>query len=93
MKKETIASVLESEGIKSSARGFLIEDEREGTCFLRAGSETVTVSRVTRVELREPFVVLENVKRERHFFAYEDVVGFRFAPASQNPERSAGFGR
>ena len=89
MTKDTIVSVLESEGIKSGAKGYELPEGRELDCFIRSSSEMVTVSRVCRVALPEKFVTFENRKGERFFFAYEDVIGFRIGLQETGKDRSA----
>ena len=38
-------------------------------------------------------MLLENAKRERFYFAYEDVLGVRMLAAAAARDRVAGFGR
>lgn len=93
MTKDTIVSVLESEGIKGGAKGFDLPDGRDLDCFIRSSSDLLTVGRVWRLLLQDKFVCLENRKNERFFFAYEDVVGFRLGNEESGKDRSAGFFR
>lgn len=89
MTKDTIVSVLESEGLKSGAKGFELPEGRELDCFIRSSSEMVTVSRVCRVALPKEFVTFENRKGELFFFGYEDVIGFRIGLQETGKDRSA----
>lgn len=95
MTKDTIVSVLESEGLKSGAKGFELPEGRELDCFIRSSSEMVTVSRVCRVALPKEFVTFENRKGELFFFGYEDVIGFRIGvqEAAGKDRTAAGFFR
>lgn len=85
-----IASVLEAEGIKAGAKGvFTIPEEREAACLVGAPGEMITVGRVAKIDPGATTIALETTKNERFYFAYEVVVGLRFAIASK--ERSTGF--
>ena len=89
MTKDTIVSVLESEGIKGGTTGYQLPEGRELDCFIRSSAEVLTVSKVGRVALPEKFLTLENRKGEKFFFAYEDVVGFRIGLQESSKDRSA----
>jgi hypothetical protein len=90
MTREMIASILESEGIKAGAKGvFAIPEEREAACLVGAPGEMITVGRLAKIDVGPHAIALETTKSERFYFAYDDVVGLRFAVASK--ERSTGF--
>ena len=92
MTRESITAALESEGLGSGAQGYNIPDSREAMCLVAAPGEIFSVDRVLRIDLKDKFVLLENGKRERFFFAYEDLLGLKLlAPAAK--DRVAGFGR
>ena len=94
MTKDCIALVLEGEGLGASKEGrFSIPENREAICLIEAPGDVVPVERLVAVELREKFVVLQNAKHERFFFAYESVLGLRLLASSTARERVAGFGR
>lgn len=93
MTREIIALGLEAEGLKSGAAGYVVSDEKEVTCFVGTPGDTLTISRIVKLDLKDKFVALTTVKEERFFFAYEDVLGFRFSGAAQAKERAAGFSR
>jgi hypothetical protein len=94
MTREIITQVLESEGLKAAANGFVIPEDREATALISAPGELFTVARLVLLDLREKYVFLQTSKDERFFFAYEDVLGVRILGRSQTREsRSAGFGR
>lgn len=93
MTKDTIVTVLESEGIKGGAKGFDVPEGRELDCFIRSSADLLTVGRVCRVSLHDEFICLENRKSERFFFAYEDLVGLRLGKEEGGKDRSAGFFR
>jgi len=90
MKKETIIAVLTAEGIKAQNGAFTLAEDREVQIIVRAG-ETLTVSRIVRVEAAEDYMAFENNRSERFFFDYDSIVGIRMNRAQV--ERSAGFGR
>jgi hypothetical protein len=94
MTREIILSILEGEGAGDAKGGALtLRDDREVTAFVSAPGEILNVARIVRVELKEKFVSLQTAKEERYVFAYEDVLGFKFAAAATFKDRSAGFGR
>lgn len=93
MTKDTIVSVLESEGLKGGAKGFDLPEGRELDTFVRSSSDMLTVGRICHLELQDKFICFENRKGERFFFAYEDIVGFRVGKEEGGKDRSAGFYR
>src|SRR5688572_28030982 len=94
MTKESIAAVLEPEGVSASGHGcFRIPENREAMCLVGAPGELFSIERLVRVSLSDKFILLENTKRERFFFSYDDVLGMRMLASSSTRERVAGFGR
>ena len=93
MTKEMIAQALEAEGLSTSNQGFTIPENREGMCLVSTPGDLLSVERLVRVDLRDKFLMLENTKRERFFFAYEDILGMRLLAAPAARDRVAGFGR
>jgi hypothetical protein len=93
MTREIILSILESEGAETKGGTLAFREDREVTAFVSAPGELLHVARVVRVELKDKFVTLQTAKDERMAFAYEDILGFKFATAMNVKDRSAGFGR
>lgn len=94
MTRETIVQIWEAEGIKPTGHTIAIRDDREASCFIETKGELMTVSRVTKLELRDSFISIATAKDERFVFAYEDVLGFKLGGASEKRDRpAAGFGR
>jgi hypothetical protein len=93
MTREIILSILESEGAETKGGSLAFREDREVTTFVSSPGEILNVSRVVRVELKDKFVALQTAKDERFAFAYEDILGFKFAIALNLKDRSAGFGR
>jgi hypothetical protein len=94
MTREIIVSILEGEGAQSSGGALTIREDREATCFVSTPGDLLHVARIVRVELRDKFLTLQTVKDERFAFAYEDVLGFKFAASAAHlKERAAGFVR
>lgn len=91
MTRDIIAQIWEAEGAKLSGHTLAIREEREATCFVSTPGEVMSVAKVTKVELRDGFVVLQTAKDERFVFVYEDVLGFKLAAPSAPKERPAGF--
>jgi len=93
MTREIILSILETEGAESKGGTLAFREDREITAFVSSPGEILNVSRVSRVELKDKFVILQTAKDERFVFVYEDVLGFKFSTAMNVKDRSAGFGR
>ncbi len=93
MTREIILSILESEGADAKGGTLSFREDREVTAFVSAPGEILNVARVVRVELKDKFVALQTAKEERYAFSYDDVLGFKFAAATNVKDRSAGFGR
>jgi hypothetical protein len=93
MTREILAQALETEGATSGNQGYVLPDVRETTFFVAAPGDVFPVERVVRADLRDKVVMLENVKRERFVFAYEDILGIRMLAPATNRERVPGFGR
>jgi hypothetical protein len=92
MTREILAQALAAEGLESTNQGYAVAENREATLFVAAPGDILSVDRVVRVDLREKFVLLENVKHERFYFAYEDVLGLRLHAPTTTRDRVAGFG-
>jgi hypothetical protein len=94
MTREIIASILEREGATAKAGALTIPADKEATCFISTPGDLFAIARVVRAELLDHHVALTTAKEERFAFAYQDVLGFKLAPAAaQSKDRSAGFGR
>ncbi len=94
MTKESIAQVLEAEGIGAAKEvRFTVPENREATCLVSSPGDILPLERLVAFELRDKMIVLENAKHERYFFPYESVLGLRFLSAPAAKERVAGFGR
>jgi hypothetical protein len=93
MTREIMLSILESEGADSKGGALSFREDREITVFVSAPGELLNVARVVRFEPKDKFATLQTAKDERFAFAYEDILGFKFAAAANVKDRSAGFGR
>ena len=94
MTREIIASLLEREGATGKAGALTLPADKDATCFVSTPGDLLAIARVTRAELLDQYVVLTTAKDERFAFAYQDVLGFKFAvTAAQSKDRSAGFSR
>jgi hypothetical protein len=94
MTKETIAAVLETEGLSSGKDGrYAVPENREAVCLVGTAGDVVPIERLVSIELRPHFIALENGKHERFFFAYDAVLGLRMTAGPAARERVAGFGR
>ena len=93
MTREIILSILEGEGADAKGGALTLREDREVTAFVSAPGEILNVARIVRAELKDKFIALQTAKDERFAFAYEDILGFKFAAAANVKDRSAGFGR
>ena len=93
MTREILALALESEGLQAGNQGYAVPENREATVLVASPGDLFPIERVSRVELREKLVVLENAKHERFYFAYESVLGLRLVASAAARDRAAGFGR
>jgi hypothetical protein len=93
MTRDIIVNILESEGAETKTGSLTFREDREVSCFVSSPGELMAVSRVVRVDLKDKYIALQTAKDERFTFAYEDVLGFKFAAATTLKDRSAGFGR
>lgn len=91
MTREMIVQIWESEGAKLIGHAVTIREEREATCFIQSAGEVMTVTRVTKLDLRDGFISLQTAKDERYVFAYEDVLGFKLSTPAHPKDRPAGF--
>ena len=93
MTREILALALESEGLQAGNQGYAVPENREATFYVVSPGDLFPIERVSRVELREKLILLENAKRERFFFAYEDVLGVRLLGSAGARAAGPGFGR
>ncbi len=92
MTKDTIVLACEAEGLKGSADGLAVPEERDATFLVGAPGEILTVGKVVKIELRDQYICLQTAKQERFFFTYDVIVGLRFTPPKPNKDQ-LGFGR
>ena len=93
MTREILAHALESEGLQAGNQGYAVPENREATFYVASPGDLFPIERVSRVELRERLILLEYSKRERFFFAYEDVLGVRLLASAGARATGPGFGR
>ena len=93
MTREILAQALEAEGLQAGNQGYAVPENREATFYVASPGDLFPIERVSRVELREKLILLENVKHERFYFSYEDVIGLRVLASASARERAPGFGR
>jgi hypothetical protein len=92
MTRESITAALDSEGLGAGPQGYVLPDNREATCLVAAPGDVFSVDRLVRIDLKDKFILLENGRHERFFFAYEDVLGLKLLAAPAAKDRVAGFG-
>ena len=99
MNRDAVVAVLQKEQDQGQDQG--IENKGndtwsaplslEMTLFIASRGETMTVSKVTVLELAEAFIVATDNRNRRAYFGYEEVVGLRFGSGDQAKGRNAGF--
>jgi hypothetical protein len=92
MTKDTLVMACEAEGLKGTAEGFAIAEERDATFLVGAPGELLMVGKVVKVELRDKYLCLHTAKNERFVFTYDLVLGLRFMAAKQGKD-AVGFSR
>ena len=93
MTREILAQALEAEGLQAGNQGYAVPENREATFYVASPGDLFPIERVSRIELRDKLILLENVKHERFYFAYDDVLGLRVLASAAARERAPGFGR
>lgn len=89
--REIIQAALDAEGLRPEKQGhYAISEEREASVLIASPGDVFTVDRVVRLDLRDIYLAVETLKRERFFFPYDRVLGLRLLAGR---ERAAGFGR
>ena len=93
MTREMIVQIWEAEGAKLSGHAVNVGEEREATCFIQTHGEVMSISRITKLELRDGFISLQTAKDEHIIFGYDAVLGFKLSTPATPKDRPAGFGR
>jgi hypothetical protein len=93
MTKETLLSALEAERLKAGHDGIAVPEDRDATFMVAGPGETIQVSRVTKIEMRDTSLCLQTAKGERFWFTYDLVLGLRLRSAKLAKEPTTGFGR
>jgi hypothetical protein len=93
MTRDMIVQIWEAEGSKLAGQSVNIREDREATCFIQTHGEVMSISRITKLDLRDGCLALQTAKDERFVFAYEDILGFKLSSVSTPKDRPAGFGR
>jgi hypothetical protein len=95
MKKDLLTDVLAKQvGAKKDGTTWNVPDGAELTLFVALEGETLTVPRVSRLELHDAMIIADGPKGERYVVAAEDVRALRVdrGPGVRR-DRGAGFGR
>jgi hypothetical protein len=93
MTKETLQLALEAERFKISADNIKIPEDRDATFMIASPGEIIHVGKVSRVELKDSALCIENAKGERFWFTYDLVLGVRVRSAQIAKDQAAGFAR
>ena len=93
MTKETLLAALEVEKLKMGSDGVVVPEDRDATFIVAGPGETMQVSRVVKIDVREGALCLETAKGEHYWFTYDLVLGVRLRSSKTAKEHAAGFGR
>ena len=93
MTKETLLHALGAEGLKVVSDGVAIPDDRDASFIVAGSGETIQVSKVIKIELRDSVLCLETTKGERFWFTYDLLLGMRVRATQDTRDHGAGFSR
>jgi hypothetical protein len=81
-------------GARKEGHALLVPAEAEASLLVALEGETLSIAKVTRLDIEGTLVVVETIKRERYVIAAEDVRAIKIERAeTPRRERSAGFGK
>jgi hypothetical protein len=93
MTKETLLHVLGAEGLKVASDVVTIPDERDASFIVAGPGETIQVSKVIKLEMRDSALCVETTKGERFWFTFDLLLGVRLTTARTAKDHAAGFTR
>lgn len=95
MKLETFTDFLSKHaGARKDGAAYIIPSDTEATIFVSLAGETLTVPKVTRVELSDATVVADTTRGERYVLALDDVRAAKIDKSeAARTSRGAGFGK
>jgi hypothetical protein len=77
---------------RKDGNAYLIPGETEATLFVAFPGETLLLPKVSRLEVAEPFLLVDTVRGERFVISAEDVRALKLDKAEgARRERGAGF--
>ncbi len=81
-------------GARKDGTAYVVPSDHDATLFVTFPGDTLTVGRITRLEVVEPFIYVDTAKGERYILAAEDIRAVKIEKGENTKrERSAGFGR
>ncbi len=81
-------------GARKDGAAYLVPGEADASIFVALEGETLTVARVSRVEVDGTLLTIDTSKGERFVVVAEDVRALKIDRAEpQRRERAAGFGK
>ena len=95
MKTEQLTEVFVKQvGARKDGHAYLVPSESEASLFVALEGETLTIARVTRLEVSDAMLSVDTAKGERFVLAAEDVRAVKIDRGENiRRERSAGFGK
>ncbi len=95
MKTEQLTEVFVKQvGARKDGAAYLVPGEADASIFVALEGETLTVARVSRIEVDGTLLTLDTSKGERFVVAAEDVRALKIDRGEpQRRERGAGFGK
>jgi hypothetical protein len=80
-------------GARKDGAAYLLPAETDAVVYVSLAGETLTVSKVNRVEPADPLVYLETSRGERYVVAADDVRALRLDRPEHVRKAGAGFGK
>jgi len=80
-------------GARKDGAAYLLPAEHDAVVYVALAGETLTISKVNRLEPADPLVYLETARGERYVVAAEDIRALRLDRPEHVKKTSAGFGK
>jgi hypothetical protein len=95
MKLDQLTEVFTKQvGARKEGTAYLVPHEAEASIFVTLEGDTLTIAKVTRLEVEGTLVLIDTAKHERYVVAAEDVRAVKIDRGeAPRRDRSAGFGK
>jgi hypothetical protein len=95
MKTEQLVEVFVKQvGARKDGPAYLVPGDSEASLFVALEGETLSIARVSRLEVADTLLTVETARGERYVIAAEDVRAVKIDRGeATRRDRSAGFGK